>query len=199
MADQYDSFAALAAREIEGEHYCIRAVLRPSPIAIVAPHGGFIEPGTSETTTAIAQHSFSFYCFESLRLRAKGDGLHITSTRFDEPQALQLVAASEVVVGVHGRKNGLDGASVWVGGLHEPLRDAISEALIKSGFRAKPVGDGHPLAGRHPMNICNRGRRGAGVQLEIPRAMRISFAQDEASRDAFAAAVRAALVGYAVE
>lgn len=199
MPDQYDSFAALAARETEGQHYRIRVMARPSPIAIMAPHGGYIEPGTSEAAAAIARESFSFYCFESLTLRAKGDGLHITSTRFDEPQALQLVAASEIVIGVHGRKNGLDGASIWVGGLHEPLRDAICAALLDSGFRAKPVGDGHPLAGRHPDNICNRGRRGAGVQLEIPRALRISFSQEDAIRDAFAAAVRAALIGHAAE
>ncbi|WP_363349232.1 poly-gamma-glutamate hydrolase family protein [Methylocystis echinoides] len=193
MADRYDSFAALAAREIEGAHYRIRVAQRASPLAIVAPHGGFIEPGTSEAALAIAHECFSFYCFESLTLRAKGDGLHITSTRFDEPQALQLVAASEVVIGVHGRKNGDDGASVWVGGLHEALRDSICAALLDSGFRAKPVGEGHPLAGRDPRNICNRGRCGAGVQLEIPRALRISFSHDEASRHAFADAVRGAL------
>lgn len=193
MADQYESFAALAAREIEGEHYRIRVVRRPSLIAIVAPHGGFIEPGTSEAAIAIARESLSFYCFESLTLRARGDGLHITSTLFDEPQALRLVAASEVVIGVHGRKNGADEASIWVGGLHEPLRDAICAALLDSGFRAKPVGEGHPLAGRDPRNICNRGRRGAGVQLELPRALRISFSHDESRRYAFAEAVRAAL------
>ncbi len=195
MADQYDSFAALAAREIEGKHYRIRVAVRDSQIAILAPHGGYIEPGTSEAALAIAHVNFSFYCFESLTLRAKGDGLHITSTRFDEPQALQLVEASQIVIGVHGRKNGADAASIWVGGLHEPLRDAICAALEESGFRAKPVGEGHPLAGRNPRNICNRGRRGAGVQLELPRALRMSFAYDAAKRDAFGHAVRAALLG----
>lgn len=194
MADRYDSFAALAAREIEGVHYRIRIAERPSPIAVVAPHGGCIEPGTSEATLAIADDTFSFYCFESLTLRAKGDGLHITSTRFDEPQALRLAQNSEILIGVHGRKNGEDAASVWVGGLHEPLRDAISAALRDSGFRARSVGDGHPLAGRDPANICNRGRRGAGVQLELPRALRISFAHERGRRERFAAAVRRALL-----
>jgi phage replication-related protein YjqB (UPF0714/DUF867 family) len=193
MADKYECFAALAAREIEGVHYRIRVAARPSPIAIVAPHGGYIEPGTSETAMAIAHESFSLYCFESLTMRANGDGLHITSTRFDEPQALQLVARSELVVGVHGRKNGEDEASVWVGGLHVKLRDTISDALRANGFRAKAVGEGHPLAGRDPANICNRGRRRAGVQLELPRALRIKFAHDAAHRHAFAQAVRAAL------
>jgi phage replication-related protein YjqB (UPF0714/DUF867 family) len=198
MADRYSDFAALAAREKEGVDYVIRWASRGSRIAIVAPHGGHIEPGTSEATLAIAHDCFSFYCFESLTRRAKGDGLHITSTRFDEPQALRLVAATEIVVGVHGRKDGSDDASIWVGGRHEPLRDAISAALVESGFRAKAVGEGHPLAGRDPANICNRGRRGAGVQLELPRALRISFSQDEKRRHAFAAVVRAALLADAI-
>jgi phage replication-related protein YjqB (UPF0714/DUF867 family) len=193
MADQYDSFAALAAREIEGIHYRIKIATRPSPIAVVAPHGGFIEPGASEAAGAIAGESFSLYCFESLTLRAGGDGLHITSTRFDEPQALSLIAASQLVIGVHGRKNGADDASVWVGGLHETLRDAIRDALVTQGFRAKSVGDGHPLCGRDPANICNKGRLGAGVQLEIPRALRVAFAQESARRRDFAQAVRATL------
>jgi phage replication-related protein YjqB (UPF0714/DUF867 family) len=195
MVDKYDCFAALAAQEIEGVHYRIRVAARPSPIAVIAPHGGLIEPGTSEATLAIAEEVFSLYCFESLTLRAKGDGLHITSTRFDEPQALQLVRASDVAIGVHGRKNGEDEASIWVGGLHEALRDSIAAALRDKGFRAKSIGEGHPLAGRDPANICNRGRSGAGVQLELPRALRIGFANDTARRTSFAAVVRNAIRG----
>jgi phage replication-related protein YjqB (UPF0714/DUF867 family) len=194
MADQYHSFAALSAREREGVHYRVRVTPRPSPIAILAPHGGWIEPGSSEAAEAIAGTSFSLYCFESLMKRAKGDGLHITSTRFDEPRALRLVAASHIVVGVHGRKDGSDEASIWVGGLHEALRELVCAALLDGGFRARPVGEGHPLAGRDPANICNRGRAGAGVQLELPRALRISFSEETSRRDAFGAAVRRALM-----
>jgi phage replication-related protein YjqB (UPF0714/DUF867 family) len=193
MPDQYDSFAALAAREVEGVHYRIRVMARPSPVAVVAPHGGWIEPGTSHIATAIAGDTHSLYLFESLRMRARGDGLHITSTRFDEPRAMQLVAQSETIVGVHGRKDGADEASIWVGGLHETLRDAICAALLQAGFRAKAVGEGHPLAGRHPENICNRGRRGAGAQIETPRALRLRLAADPAHCRALAEAVRDAL------
>lgn len=192
MADRYDSFAALAAREIEGVDYRICVTERASPIAIVAPHGGLIEPGTSQIAAAIAADRLSLYCFESLN-RANSARLHITSSRFDEPRALALIAASDVVLTIHGRKNGDDNAAIWVGGLHEALRDEIALALAQSGFAAKAVGEGHPLSGRDPANICNRGRIGAGVQMELPRALRIRVANDSARRQVFAEAVRQAL------
>jgi len=193
MADRYESFAALAEIEKEGVHYRIRVVETSSPVAILAPHGGFIEPGTSQIAAAIATDAYSLYCFESLAPRRRGEGLHITSTRFDEPRALRLIEASDVVVGVHGCKSGDDEAVTWVGGLHERLRDAIRDRLAQAGFDAKSVGDGHPLAGRDASNICNRGRRGAGVQLETPRGLRRALVADNLRLDAFAAAVREAL------
>lgn len=192
MADRYDSFVTLAANEIEGVDYRIHVDERASPFAIVAPHGGLIEPGTSEIAAAIAADRFSLYCFEGLT-KVDGRSLHITSTRFDEPRALALVSAAEVAIGVHGRKDQGDEASIWVGGLHETLRDAICEALASAGFKAKPVGDGHRLAGRDPANICNRCRRGAGVQLELPRALRLALDHEVSSRAALAATVRNAL------
>jgi len=193
MADQYQNFAALAAREIEEVHYRIHVAQRPSPFAILAPHGGWIEPGSSHVATAIAGADHSLYRFDSLARRTRETTMHITSTRFDEPRALALIAASEVVLTIHGRKNGDDNAAIWVGGLHEDLRDAICAALTESGFAAKAVGDGHPLSGRDPANICNRGRRGAGVQIELPKALRLEllFARERLAM--LAKALRAAL------
>ena len=176
MADRYDSFATLAANETEGLHYRIRIAQRPSPFVIVAPHGGLIERGTSEVAAAVAADRFSLYCFESLMLRAKGAGLHITSTRFDEPQALRLIAASEVAIGVHGRKDREDDASIWVGGLHAPLQNAIYDAVKQAGFAAKIAGEGHRLSGRDPANICKQRptgrRRPAGVAQDAQNEIR---------------------------
>lgn len=175
MPDQYESFAALSAREIEGVDFRVHVATRPSPFAIVAPHGGWIEPGASHVATAVAGADHSLYRFESLARRTPETTLHITSTRFDEPRALALVAASDVVLTIHGRKDGDDMSAIWVGGLHERLRDDIAASLLESGFAAKIVGEGHPLAGRDPANICNRGRLGAGVQMELPKALRIEL------------------------
>lgn len=192
MPDKYENFAALAANEMEGVHYRIHLAARPSPLAVLAPHGGHMEPGSRQIAQAIAGARFSFYCFESLEKRARGQGLHITSTRFDEPRAMALLAASDIAIGVHGRKDKDDPVAVWVGGLHEPFRDAISDMLERAGFAAKPVGEGHPLSGRDATNICNRGRLGAGVQLEMPARLRQALVADAAQCAAFVAAIHRA-------
>lgn len=192
MADRYDSFATLAANEIEGVDYRIRIDKRASPFAVIAPHGGLIERATSEIAAAIAADRFSLYCFEGLTQASSGR-LHITSMRFDEPRALRLVSASEVAIGVHGRIDGVDRTSIWVGGLHESLRDAICDGLASAGFKAKSVGEGHRLAARDPANICNRCRSGAGVQLELPMTLRVALVNEAGRRAALAASVRDAL------
>jgi phage replication-related protein YjqB (UPF0714/DUF867 family) len=164
----------------------------------MAPHGGFIEPGAQQIAEALAADRHSFYAFETLEKRAPGKGMHITSRRFDEPRALALVAAADIIVTVHGRKDKDDAWGVWVGGLHDPLRDAIAAALGDAGVAAKAVGDGHPLAGRDADNICNRGRAGAGVQLELPARLRQLLVRESEPRAAFVGAIHTTLVasGY---
>lgn len=85
VVDRYHCFAELAAGERLGTDYQIVIRERGSVYAAIAPHGGLIEPGTSELAAAIAANDHYFYSFEGLRRgRAHGD-LHTTSHRFDEP------------------------------------------------------------------------------------------------------------------
>lgn len=105
MRDKYANFADLTEREIEGIDYRICLTDRASPVAIIAPHGGEIEPGTSQIAASIAANKFSLYCFEGLVPGRPHCALHIKSTKFDEPKWCQLAEASEIVIGVHGRKN----------------------------------------------------------------------------------------------
>lgn len=193
MIDRYENFAALAARETEGTHYRVRAIRRDSPVLVMAPHGGFIEPGTHLVADFLAGESHSFYAFESLEPRGRGQGMHIASRRFDEPRALALIDLADVVITVHGRKDKDDVWTAWVGGRHDGLRDAIAATLVDAGLAAKAVGDGHPLAGRDPDNICNRGRAGAGIQLELPARLRQTLVREPQRRDAFVGAVSAAI------
>lgn len=191
MSDRYDHFAELAAVETEGVDYRIRLCARASPIVVVAPHGGAIEWGTSEIAAAIAADRFSLYCFEGLTPGRPHGDLHITSELFDEPRGVRLVESAEIVIGVHGRKDGDDGRSVWLGGLDDVVRDAMAESLERAGFRAKT--SGHCFPGRGGTNICNRGRSAAGVQLELPRTLRRELVADVASLRSFAAAARSAI------
>jgi phage replication-related protein YjqB (UPF0714/DUF867 family) len=170
MADRFPNFAALAESEESGIDYRV-VVRRARPaFAIIAPHGGAIEPGTSEIADAIAGAQHSFYSFEGLKSAGNGD-LHITSTRFDEPMCLSLLTCSAVVLTVHGEQSEGEGEGVFIGGLDETLAAQIGAALAGQGFAVRKHQD-PGLQGREPKNVCNRGTARAGVQLELSRTVR---------------------------
>jgi len=166
----YKCFEEFAGQEFEGQDYTIRIRPRNSPVLVMAPHGGKIEPGTGEIAEAIAGDEYSFYCFEGIK--ADGNGaLHIGSHLFDEPRALEAVRAAEIIVTVHGHANRDDGF-VMVGGLNTNLKTKIESELMRAGFQIREATEG--LKATDPANICNRGRSGKGVQLEISRKLRDS-------------------------
>jgi phage replication-related protein YjqB (UPF0714/DUF867 family) len=190
--DRYASFAALAAAERAGIDYRIRSRAGRLPAVVMAPHGGGIEPGSSEIAEAVAGADYGFYAFEGLKPRGNRD-LHVTSANFDEPRALALLAGAEYVVTVHGW--GHAAPVTYVGGRDEALRDAIAQALEAAQFRAQRDGVPH-LQGTDPRNICNRGRRGRGAQLEMSTALRHEITGPGSNRAGFAtyvAAVRRAI------
>ncbi|MDT0683166.1 poly-gamma-glutamate hydrolase family protein [Roseicyclus sp. F158] len=188
MADRFTTFADLKAAAEAGVDYRIRLDDRGSPAVILAPHGGTIEPETAELAEAIAGDDLSFYLFEALKPGAHGD-FHLTSHRYDEPRALDLVGRSERAVALHGRRD--DGTNtVWLGGRDAALRDAIGTALETSGFDAAR---NDRLPGEHPDNICNRTRSGRGVQLELPRSLRHVLADEAETARTFCTAIRKAL------
>jgi phage replication-related protein YjqB (UPF0714/DUF867 family) len=172
MADRYRNFADLAAHEKEGLDFRIRLDERHGRAALIAPHGGGIEPGTSELAEAIAGDDLSFYAFDGLKKRGNGV-LHITSSRFDEPHALALVAASPAVVAIHGELDCPDQIA-FLGGLDKELGKRIQTGLEVAGFVVR-IHDNPNLQGVDKTNICNRGRSGQGVQLELSRPLRDSF------------------------
>ncbi len=163
----YKNFTELSKSEREGISYQISVKKRRSGFAIIAPHGGGIEPGTSEITKAISGTEFSYYTFEGIRQKGN-ELLHITSTLFNEPKCLQLVNDSEIVVAIHGCEG--DEKVIYVGGLHEELKTHLINTLIKTGFDAR-VADVN-YAGTQLQNICNRGQFGRGVQLEVSEGLR---------------------------
>jgi phage replication-related protein YjqB (UPF0714/DUF867 family) len=196
--DAYRSFAELAAHERRNVDFRINASVRPSPVAIIAPHGGAIEPGTSELAQVIAGDNYSYYCFESIRPR-ENKHLHIASHRFDEPIALAIVQPAEVVVVLHGCVR--PGECVWIGGLNRRLGELMRSRLEQAGIPADFDGT-IGTSGRRAENLCNRGATGQGCQLEITHDLRKTLfeglhGQGRRYRrrrcDEFAAAVRAAI------
>jgi phage replication-related protein YjqB (UPF0714/DUF867 family) len=175
MADTYPNFAALARKERAGIDYQV-LVRRAEPgFALIAPHGGGIEPGTSELGDAIAGQKLSFYSFEGLK--SSGNSvLHITSTRFDEPMCLSLLSNTVIVITLHGEHSEDDGEGVFLGGRDVALGARIGAALTRQGFDVREHTN-PKLQGKEKKNICNRGASGKGVQLELSRAVRKSMFQ----------------------
>ena len=168
MADKYDSFAQLAARERMGQDYRIQTIERPdSPVLILAPHGGTIEIGTSELAVLIAGCDHSLFLFEGLKPYGSNRELHITSHRFDHPECLALTSAHPIAIAVHGCRGE---SQIYVGGLDSHLSSLLNERLTAAGLPAST--DGHRYPGRNPLNICNRSTRGRGAQLEITNDLR---------------------------
>jgi phage replication-related protein YjqB (UPF0714/DUF867 family) len=97
VAEQYRSFEELAGREQESVDYQIRLHARQSLIVIMAPHGGKIEPGTSELAEYIAREDFSFYAFEGIRSGNNGR-LSLPLDRFDEPECSNLLGRCGLAV-----------------------------------------------------------------------------------------------------
>ena len=163
---KYHSFRELAANETENTDYCICCREGTSEIAIMAIHGGGIEPGTTEIADAIAGELHSFYSFSGLKV-SENFTLHITSRRFDEPIGLDLARQSKTVISIHGC--GDSGLMILMGGRDIDLREKIGKSLVASGFQVK---NSFRFPGLSPLNICNRCRSGVGVQLELCLGLR---------------------------
>jgi phage replication-related protein YjqB (UPF0714/DUF867 family) len=180
-ADKYPSFEALAQAEKRGVDYRITTLDRKASVAVLAIHAGGIEPGSGELARVIAADDWSLYLFESLKPEHDST-LHITATRFDEPDAVALVERSAVCVSVHGASGNADG--ICLGGANAKLRRAVYESLDRAGL------------GVAPKNIGNRCRE-QGVQVELTKALRGRMRSDAALEAKVGAAIRDGVRAYA--
>ena len=185
--DTYKSFDELTSHEEIDRDYKIWVSDVESPITVMAPHGGRIEPRTSYIARKIARDKFNCYCFEGIKADNNGC-LHITSHNFDEPQALELIARSQYVVTVHACTD--KESRVYLGGLDKRLIAVISGRLKARGIVRASTHAKYP--GLNPDNICNRGVGRKGVQLEVSRGLRDDLKQV----DILAAAIHAALTDF---
>ena len=191
MPDKYANFLQLEAAEPVGA-YRIEHVSRKTPLALIAPHAGKIEPGTSELCRAIAGGDRTYYLFEGCR-PSNNTQLHITSTRFDEPQGLSTAKSARVVVTIHGQA-GVD-EFINVGGIEAAIGRVIIEGLRAEGYTASRHSKA-ALQGLDPANICNQGYSGRGIQLEISRGLRDKLVACAVEMERFAATIRASLATH---
>lgn len=174
MPDKYGSFRELVGGELPDAFEITERYGAMRHVSIIAPHGGKIEPGTSQIARAISGDLFNLYCFDGRKPRYN-DHLHITSTKFDEPTAVRMASASDYIVTVHGCRD--RDRHIYLGGLDDVLIEAVRHELKSFGFRVGAHVNPR-LQGKSASNICNRGRRGVGVQLEISRDLRDELVGD---------------------
>ena len=189
-ADNYMGFRDLAKVQIEGSDY--RVHVRPnarSSVAVIAPHGGSIEQYTSDIASAVADADFNLYLFEGTRPAGNYAALHLTSHKFDEPRCLELLSNCDHVIAIHGCRG--EKQQALVGGLDEPLKFSLAQAIAGLGVDTRL--QGHQFPAVEPKNICNRGRRGVGVQIEMTMALR-----SQGPRDAISAAIRSVLLALPI-
>ena len=168
-ARTYRNFADLARAQVRGRDYEISVRRKTeSRVAVIAPHGGEIENGTSEIAAAIAADEHNLYLFEGIRASRNYFALHLTSHLFDEPECLGLISACSTVIAIHG----CGGAEpkVLLGGRDTVLRDCLAGALAARRVGAET--NGHRFPATQLSNICNRGARQHGVQIELTDPLR---------------------------
>jgi phage replication-related protein YjqB (UPF0714/DUF867 family) len=172
-SDKYASLTALRQFE-KPDSYRVRLLDRHSPLTVIAPHGGFIDAGSSGVARAIAGREYNLYEFQGLRRQSSFE-LHITSTRFSDPPLTRLLEKSTVAVSVHCMGETGDD-TVWLGGLNLTLKTAVHQRLVADGFK---VNDDSPMyRGESPRNVVNRVKN-RGVQLELPSGLIRQLYRDE--------------------
>lgn len=173
MADTYSSYYALAAHKTKNVDYLIAYRNTSSSKAVIAIHGGTIEPETDKIASAAASRGgYDYYAFKGLR---SGGSLHITSTNFNEPIAREMVSKSTETLSIHGC-GGTRQAITYVGGLDNALGNKVKASLRAAGF--KVVSAPSRLGGNSRANIVNRNKINKGVQLELSNPMRNKLGND---------------------
>jgi phage replication-related protein YjqB (UPF0714/DUF867 family) len=190
MVDRFQSYQELCKVYKKSKDFDVRVKGTESSVAIIAPHGGQIEPATSEIAEKIAGESYNLYCFEG-RMPKNNGQLHITSHNFDEPICLQLVAQCDLVLAIHGRQDKGNPQTVFLGGLDIQLVTSIAGRLNGAQFSSEC--HGHAFPATRPTNICNRGRTSRGAQLELPYTLRMELLNNQALLRKFSLAIRAAI------
>ena len=158
---------------------------------LIAPHGGGIEPGSSEIMRAVVEiGGWAWYELAGFLRKGNKEALHISSTDFDEPTLKSMLPQAGFVVAFHGASESGE-PIVYIGGKwkqgRQTVTDSINAAFREHGIRATDAidgGIGAHLWGLEDGNITNLGRRAEGIQLEFSRGARNLLFPPDSSREA---------------
>ena len=169
MHEPLRDYSAVVLSAVKDVDYGVEVRQVASYVAIVALHGGGIEPLTSELADAIAGREHSLYTFRGLRENGN-DALRISPLRASEMRLDNLIGHSKTVLSIAGAAD--VGMTVQVGGSNETLRNLLLHTLKEAGFDARPSDTpGVDHARAYFFNGAEQG----GVQLELSAALRASM------------------------
>jgi phage replication-related protein YjqB (UPF0714/DUF867 family) len=160
--------------------------------AVIAPHGGGIETGTSELCLAVAGYhpatlevtppggvTYDYWMFEGLRARGNAS-LHVTSTGCDDGVALSLCGGALNALVLHGCTTAAAGQPegsqiVLVGGRNQTFKQYLLAAFADEQLEAVDAWDIKALNGDDRDNIVNRTLLGMGGHLELTTPLRLAM------------------------
>jgi phage replication-related protein YjqB (UPF0714/DUF867 family) len=176
MKDKYNSFSDLIVKRPHS--FKIDFKTKSKSFLIFTPHGGGIEPGTTELCEWFHENSFSYYSFTGTGKNCKD--LHITSTRFDEGQLLKIIKKHRYAISFHGMTDYMKTkykADIFLGGLNKILLNCTEIKLRANGYSVV-TSKQYPksiLAASSINNITNKCNSGVGLQIELSEFIRRKF------------------------
>ena len=193
MADIYNNFEELKKNNTNWVDYFIEYdISSENNILIMAIHWWEIEPSTTQIAKKISKdNDFSFYSF------LWKFGLHITSTNFDEPKALELAEKHKLIITIHGCRWDEDFIYVWW--RNSEIREALIKEFLDNWFNSPSFEDiPIPLKWQHINNICNKWKLKEWIQIEISKNLRNKLAEDEELLNKFSFVIKKTLKNFKI-
>jgi phage replication-related protein YjqB (UPF0714/DUF867 family) len=167
---EYPSMTALRKVEQEGVAYDLTWTVTASSLIVIAPHGGAIEPRTSEIASAIAGTEHTQCQFKGkLPAGQNYPRLHVTSEHWDVEECLILIGQRTHALSIHGTSK--PDNVVYIGGRDTATGAELATALRAAGFSVVQPAPAD-IAGTSIHNFVNKDADGAGVQLEMTYGLR---------------------------
>lgn len=169
---RYRNFDDLALNEPSSSYQI--DVREGSGYGIFGIHGGKISDVVSHLTDTIAGNDFTKYHFKGTKSRGNGD-LVLSGHQFNEPSAVRLANHVPVVLSlaISDKRDNI----VLIDGRNEFLCDELTDSLNSAGFKVHKPFRSH-LNGRKRTNIANKGSSGMGVQIQLPKDLRMQMTQE---------------------